>query len=266
MYVIYLGDPFQLPPIDEKADNHLLDKPHIFLDEIHRQAQESEIIRLSMDIREQKPLTLFDGKDVKIIGKNDLVDGMLLWADQVLCAKNATRASLNRAMRELEGYDGDPKEGDKIICLRNYWETLDGNGDALINGTIGRLGKNYSQLLSYPYFVHGGGKFTSLRADFETETGSTFTSLNMDKKMILSETKSLTPQVEYALAKNRKFKHIIPKEFAYGYAITCHKAQGSQWPNVLVIEENFPFDKTEHARWLYTAITRAENKCIIVKQ
>ena len=53
---------------------------------------------------------------------------------------------------------------------------------------------------------------------------------------------------------------LFPKEFTYGYAITCHKAQGSEWDKVLVIEENFPFAKVDHARWLYTAATRAAEK------
>ena len=48
IYVICLGDPFQLPPIDKEADNHLLDNPHIFLDEVMRQAMDSEIINLNL--------------------------------------------------------------------------------------------------------------------------------------------------------------------------------------------------------------------------
>ena len=58
VYVICLGDPFQLPPIDKDEDNHLLDKPHVFLDEIMRQAAESGIIRLTMDIRDQSQLDI----------------------------------------------------------------------------------------------------------------------------------------------------------------------------------------------------------------
>ena len=56
VYVIFLGDPFQLPPVSKDDDNHLLDSPHIFLDEIMRQAQESDIIRLTMQIRNQEPI------------------------------------------------------------------------------------------------------------------------------------------------------------------------------------------------------------------
>jgi exodeoxyribonuclease-5 len=68
----------------------------------------------------------------------------------------------------------------------------------------------------------------------------------------------------FMIAKNQTLPE-PPYEFAYAYAITCHKAQGSEWDKVLVFEESFPFDKTEHRRWLYTAITRAKEKLVIVK-
>jgi exodeoxyribonuclease-5 len=57
----------------------------------------------------------------------------------------------------------------------------------------------------------------------------------------------------------------VPKKFDYGYAITAWKAQGSEWDNVVVIEEKFPFDKLEHAKFLYTACTRASKKLVLVK-
>ena len=159
VYVICLGDPFQLPPINPADDNHLLDNPHVFLDEVHRQAQESEIIRLSMDIRASRPLSLLDGKDVKVIDSKDLVNGMYTWADQILCAKNETRIGINNEMREMMGREGAPKEGDKVICLRNYWDVLSSTEDPLVNGTIGYLENPYNRILAYPYRIQGGGRF-----------------------------------------------------------------------------------------------------------
>ena len=71
----------------------------------------------------------------------------------------------------------------------------------------------------------------------------------------------------YKLGKlKHKYGEIVPKEFDYAYAITVHKAQGSEWSKVVVLEEQFPFDKIEHARWLYTACTRASNKLVLVKE
>ena len=97
VYVICCGDPGQLPPISKNDDNHLLDHPHVFLDEIMRQAQESEIIRLTMDIRNGKSIpNSYDGKEVKIFPKKELNSGMLLWADQILTATNNTRINILR--------------------------------------------------------------------------------------------------------------------------------------------------------------------------
>lgn len=70
VHIICLGDPGQLPPVNKDEDNHLLDTPHIFLDEIVRQAQESEIIRLSMDIRAGNPILINKGTDTVITTKN----------------------------------------------------------------------------------------------------------------------------------------------------------------------------------------------------
>lgn len=266
VYVIFLGDPFQLPPINPADDNHLLDSPHVFLSEIHRQAQESEIIRVSMDIRAGRPLSLLDGKDVKIINRSDLVDGMYLWADQILCAKNETRININNEMRALLGREGDPQDGDKVICLKNEWGILDTNKDPLVNGTIGYLKDNFSRTMRYPFFINGGGTFETIQTSLITETGSEFKELLMDKKLILEGTPGLDWKTKWALGKNEKYSWMLPCEFTYGYAITCHKAQGSQWDKVLVIEERFPFGQEEHQRWLYTACTRASERLVIVKK
>jgi exodeoxyribonuclease-5 len=100
-YVLATGDPGQLPPVDKDADNHVLDTPHIFLDEIMRQAQDSEIIRLSMWVREGKILSQFPvlGEQVQIVDSNSVVDGMYEWADQILCATNSKRHEINNFVR-----------------------------------------------------------------------------------------------------------------------------------------------------------------------
>lgn len=264
-YVIALGDPFQLPPVTKDDANTLLDKPHVFLNEIMRQAQESEIIRVSMDIREGKDLSLLDGKEVKVFDKSQFTSDMMLWADQVLVGTNATRINLNNTMRDMLGRSGGPQEGDKVICLKNEWDIIADNFDPLVNGTIGFLKNPYSTFVSVPRFL-GGHRFDVLQSDFVTDGGATFTDLNMDKKMIMTGEKCCDWKTAYAIGRNQAHKYKLPKEFTYGYAITCHKSQGSQWDKVLIVEEKFPFDKTEHARWLYTAVTRAVDKAVIIRK
>ena len=266
VYVICLGDPFQLPPIDKEEDNHLLDHPHIFLDEIMRQAEESEIIRLTMGIRDQKPLNFAKGNEVQILPYSELCDGMLNWADQVLVATNLQRHNMNDFMRQMRGFGPDPCDGDKVICLRNYWDSWNyDNGDPLVNGTIGTIHNPRKDIIRVPYYAYNKGVIHTLQADFTTDVDEHFGEVSMDPKIMLGGESELEWRDKYRLGqlKNR-IGDVIPKEFTYGYAITCHKAQGSEWDKVLVIEEKFPFQKIDHARWLYTAATRAAEKLVII--
>lgn len=269
VHIICLGDPGQLPPVNKEDDNHLLDNPDIFLDQIMRQEEQSEIIKLTMDIRAGKPLSHFQGKEVQILDKEELTTGMLQWADQIICATNATRTALNKQMRALLRRGNKPEDGDKVICLRNYWETFSEDGSPLVNGTIGTLKNSFDSYVKIPYYITGGrlNKIETTIAEFHADDEvSTFNNLIMDKKMILEGEPTLNFKEAYKMSKNKSYKNSLPLSFVYGYAITCHKAQGSEWDNVLVIEESFPFDKEEHIRWLYTAATRAMNKLVIIRK
>lgn len=268
VYVICLGDPGQLPPIDKDEDNHLLDHPHIFLDEIMRQAQESEIIQLTMKIRNGESIDYYNGKEVKIIPYSQLNTGVLQWGDQILTATNAKRQAINNQMRQLLNYPNHPVDGDKMICLRNYWEDFSVNGDPLINGTIGILKNSFQTWRQIPPIVRSSiKKFDVLTGDLMIpDTNDMYDLVDMDQKMILTGEKCCDWRLSYRLGKLRpKYGDIVPKEFTYAYAVTVHKAQGSEWPNVVVLEENFPFDKTEHTRWLYTACTRSSEKLVLVR-
>lgn len=217
-----------------------------------------------MDIREGKTLCPMSGKEVMIFSKNELNTGMLQWADQIICGTNATRININNQMRELIGRTGGPKDGDKIICLRNYWEIFSDNGDPLINGTIGTLSNSFETFYQLPFWA-GGRQIPIIVSNFDTDGSSYFNSLNMDKNMIMTGEPVLDWQTNYKLGKNPNTAHLVPLEFTYGYAITCHKSQGSEYEKALVIEEKFPFKKEEHTRWLYTAATRASSKLVIIQ-
>lgn len=262
IHVIALGDPGQLPPIGES--NGVLDNPHIFLDEIMRQAQESEIIRLTMDIRNGKSLELFKGNEVQIIDKNNLVSGMYTWADQILVAKNETRRNVNFLMRQyLYGVDSPlPIEGDKVICLRNDWDHPSEMGDVMVNGTIGTL--HNIRYNDKHLWLHPELKCDFLSDDYTLEDIDTspadivFRDVNMDYKLLTTGEPTVN-QTNF-----KKFPKIFrPKEFDYGYCITTHKAQGSEYNKVLVFEEFLRGG--HHTEWLYTAATRAKEKLVIVR-
>ena len=267
-YVICLGDPFQLPPINKDEDNSLLNNPHIFLDEVMRQAKESEIIRLTMNIREGQPIEYnTTGKETLILPKTQLNTGMMQWADQILVGTNAARMNVNNQMRSLLGFEGGPQEGDKVICLRNYWDDLSENEcDPLVNGTIGYLKNGFKTFRDFPYYIKADNhRFDIWQANLVVGEDY-FSNVEVDYKMLTTGEKCCDWRVAYQLGKlKNKLGDIVPKEFAYAYAVTCHKAQGSEWDKVLVLEEQFPFDKTEHARWLYTACTRASDKLVLIR-
>ena len=268
VYVIFLGDPFQLPQINKDESHDILENEHIFLDEVMRQAAESESIQISMKIRNGESIDFMKGKEVIIIPKSELVEGHLTWADQILCGTNATRENINRQMREIYGFSGLPQDGEKMICLRNYWDDCADNGDALVNGTTGILRNPFETFRMIPNYIPiNNHRIDVIQGDFVTSDGSTFNSVEMDKKFLIDGVKCITDgKILFRLGKlKNKIGDIVPREFAFGYAITTHKAQGSEWDKVLVIEEKFPFPKEEHARWLYTAVTRASEKLVLVR-
>lgn len=253
IHVIACGDPFQLPPIGE--NNGVLDHPHIFLDEVMRQAQESEIIRLSMDIRAgRKPVKPFRGTEINIVSKRDECQGMYSWADQIICGKNNTRFLINsQYRRDILGYeDDDPVIGDKIICLKNNGDIVSGLGDALINGMIGTI--DSVEIGWNPYFTNSCViGFTP--EDCEFPYG--FRDVSIDYKLLTEGEESITKENFRWIPKKEH-----PEKFNYGYAITCHKSQGSEYNKVLLIEEILNYDM--HLRWLYTGVTRAKEKLTLV--
>lgn len=267
IYVLATGDPGQLPPIDPENDNHVLDHPHVFLDEVMRQAQDSEIIRLSMWIRDGNPLGAFpcNREQVQIVNKYEVVDGMYSWADQILCATNAKRTEINNIVRNQKGFGTEPQIGDKVISLKNHWEWASHQGTwALTNGSIGTISNMDKKVIVLPPYITDK-RLSVLYTDINLDDGDKFDSVPIDYTALTTGQPILEPRQMFLMKKNKSLP-VVPFEFAYAYAITTHKAQGSEWSKVLVFEEWFPNVPEEHKRWLYTAATRASDKLVIVKK
>lgn len=287
VYVLAIGDPGQLsPPKDET--NSVLENPHIFLDEIMRQAQDSAIIRLSMHIREGKDFRSFPtvSGEVRIIPHRwefEDENVTLLQASQIICGLNAQRYELNNKVRALLGRGPTPEPDDKIIGLKNHWDDISEEGNALTNGAIGNIVPHEHFIQTYPYIKKFAGfKDTDiLFADFVTEDGDKFLNLPIDYQCLVTNNASLTAAQEYTLGgynkmlimqaqKNEYFDKsgikIIPYCFNYGYAITCWKAQGSEYPYVLGYDCSWlrKKNKEEYKKYLYTLVTRAEKAIILV--
>lgn len=252
VHVIALGDPGQLPPID--GISSILNCPHVMLEEVMRQAQDNPIIRLSMDIRAGKWIDYGGPKECRIMSKEKVSDKLLLGADQVLCGKNATRHDLNDRMRYIkfgtQRSDG-PVACDKIICLHNEWQTLGNNGDPLVNGMIGIV--NNIELGRDELYD------PKMKADFLSDNGGAYTNLQMDYKIFTDKESTINKENWW------RYKDLPrPYEFDYAYAVTVHKFQGSEAEKVVVYDE-WLGDKDYHAKWLYTAVTRASKMLVVVK-
>jgi len=156
-----------------------------------------------------------------------------------LVGTNRTRRRYNLRLRELKGFDGPlPAAGDKLVCLRND------NTKGLLNGSLW-------QVTSAPRTVKNAMNLL-VRAEDEGIERSTA------KIKVL---KSVFEQPGIEIPWQTKRRH---DDFDYGYALTVHKAQGSQWDEVVLFDESYAF--REHAqRWLYTAVTRAAKQLTIVK-
>ena len=283
VYVLAMGDPGQLPPVKASAAP-ILEKPHVFLDEIMRQAQESAIIRLSMHIREGKPFTTFPtvSGEVRIIPHKHQFqdeDVTLLQASQVICGTNAERNRINQRIRQLQGRGPEPELDDKIIGLDNHWNDISDQENALTNGAIGSIARYDKVLQEYPKrnrLLSSIPPTMLMYTDFVTDDGDTFLRLPIDYNCIVKGEPSLTPKQEAAIAQHQKrvmlgaynqaYWKDLPYHFNYGYAITCWKAQGSEYPYVLGYDCNWlkRKDKEEYIKYLYTLVTRASQAVILV--
>lgn len=237
--VLVLGDPGQLPPIS--GGGFFTDaEPDFLLTEIHRQAAENPIVRLAMDVREGREIMHGDYGTAQIIGKGDLDTAMVTEADQVLVGINRTRRRYNQRLRELSGFDARyPQAGDKLVCLRND------PAKGLLNGSLWKV-----MTASAPGSKPGINLLVS-PDDGDTDRGVA--------KIKLLKAAFDNPEEEVGWQLKRRFD-----DFDYGYALTVHKAQGSQWDNVMLFDESFAF-RDMRDRWLYTAITRAAERLTIVK-
>ncbi|MBC7281175.1 ATP-dependent RecD-like DNA helicase [Hoeflea sp.] len=237
--ILVLGDPGQLPPISG-GGYFTEQEPDILLTEIHRQARDNPIIDLAMQVREGREIMFGDYGAAQVIGKNDVDRDMVLEADQVLVGTNRTRRRYNQRLRELKGFDqAFPQAGDKLVCLRND------PAKGLLNGSLWQV------MTSSKETVKPGINLLVRPEDDDMERGSA--------KIKLLKSAFDTPDLDVPWQTKKRYD-----DFDYGYALTVHKAQGSQWNNVVLFDESFAFRDTRE-RWLYTAITRAAERLTIVR-
>jgi len=244
--VIAVGDHGQLPPIEGRFN--LMERPLLKLIEIHRQARDNPIIQLSIWAREKGiiPPGVY-GKGIKKFNKRDSwvaseVEEELKNYQQdtmVLCGYNRTRVELNKFIRNNLGFEtSEPRNGDKVICLRNN------HSAGIFNGMTGIISVIDSKNDDW------------WEAEIEMDDGVYYSG------MVAKDQFGKTEGINFSQKRGRYLKGDL---FDFGYALTVHKAQGSQARKVILFEERFSkMNDDEWRRWLYTGITRAEEELCII--
>jgi exodeoxyribonuclease-5 len=237
--ILVLGDPGQLPPVTG-GGFFTEQEPDFLLSEIHRQAKDNPIIQLAMDVREGREIMRGDYGTAQVISKSEVTQSLVLEADQVLVGTNRTRKRYNQRLRELKGFSTDyPQSGDKLVCLRND------PSKGLLNGSLWQV------MSSSRETVKPGINLMIRPEDDDMDRGAA--------KIKLLKAAFEESETEIPWSTRKRYD-----EFDFGYALTVHKAQGSQWNNVVLFDESFAF-RDSRERWLYTAITRAAERLTIVR-
>jgi exodeoxyribonuclease V len=244
--IVVVGDHGQLPPI--AGNFNLMQRPNLVLSEIHRQAINNPIINLSIQARTKGEITpgKYSSHVIKF-NKNDnetqeIMGEMLSNYNQdtlILCGYNLTRKKLNMFIRNSKGIDSaGPVSGDRVICLRNNHKA------GIFNGMLGTIENIKSKDEKW---YHG-----EIAMDGEEGNYSGLISkdqFNADNSLNFTD---------------RRKEIMAGDLFDFGYAMTVHKAQGSQAKKVILFEERFKkMDDDQWRRWLYTAVTRAEEELYI---
>lgn len=248
--ILAVGDHGQLPPI--RGEFNLMETPDIKLEKIHRQAKGNPIIELSEKVRQGEKIPIGDFGQVKKFDQTDwetkaVVDDIVSNYDDnwlILVGYNRSRVQLNNEIRQVNGMmTEEPQSGDRVICLKNNYEKGIYNG---IRGVITSIQEKED--------AEGRGLWYEMSA--KMDDGVNYSGRVLQEQFNAKKTINKPDDLDYK---------DMGDLFDYGYVLTVHKAQGSQAPKVLLFEERFKqMTDDDWRRWLYTAVTRAEEELIII--
>ena len=247
--IIVAGDIDQLPPVNDKPAYLYEGKVHM-LTEIMRQNESSGIVYLSQRAKRGLPIHRGIYGNVMVIYENEMTDDMIRYSDAIICGRNTTRDKMNDYIRyNLKGIQSNtPVCGDRLICKQNNWG-IEVDGINLVNGLTGTCMNTV-----VPTSFDSKGKTFSI--DFMPDLlNSKFGNLNVDYKYFTSPF-----QVRKEL---KSSPYGVGEKFEFGYSITTHSAQGSEYNNGIYIEEPMSRDITNKLN--FVGLTRFRNACIYVK-
>lgn len=224
--ILYVGDHGQLEPIGNSFNIML--NPEIKLEKIHRQAEGSDLIGFAESVRNGQFVFIPEiFRDYEIITEKRFWN-IIHEVDAVIVGRNETRHKVNKLVRERKNISSFlPEVGERVVCLKNSKKY------GVYNGLTAKVTKVIGEKRDLYYF------------DMVDDVGNSWKSIPSYVSQYGNDS-----MVD-------KIKAIDVLLFDFGYAFTCHKAQGSEWDRVCVFEEII--GKWDRKRWAYTAVTRASS-------
>ena len=250
--ILVAGDQGQLPPVND-SPAYLVDGKIYHLTQVLRQGNRTDIVEIANRLRVGMPIGNGYYGNVFVIDRKSLTDDMLIWADAIICGKNQTRDYYNKKIRSILGFYGElPQYGEKIVCRKNNWlekVSLNNGGEiSLVNGLIGTV-TNAPDISSFD------GKMFTMNFVPDIMRNVEFNGLRCNYKYITSDAR------QRDIVKNNRYE--TGCMFEFGYALTGWIAQGSQWNNVIYIEEGM--HPSIRNQLNYVGATRAVQNLIYVK-
>jgi exodeoxyribonuclease-5 len=266
--VLCLGDPGQLDPVG--APNILTTHQNlakVFLTQVMRQDDSSGILTLANMTRNEQLPEYGEYKASKVVHFEDIIDDVCDY-DMVVCYSNKMRRNLNKFIRTKKGYTSIyPQKGEKIVCLMNnynYCIEYDDIPINIVNGMIGYCNKD-SEIVDENNMELCKIDFTPEFLMDKNVMGNLHITANSFCEIFEQYEKDINKEAFIEELYNDEIENDKLGEVCmidYGYAITCHKSQGSEANNVLVVvEPGIP--KHMFFRWLYTGITRAKTSVTV---
>ncbi len=241
--ILVIADDYQLPPVSGQG-MFTSGQPDFRLVEPHRTAKESPVIRLAHLLRRQElPRRFGSAGNAHVLPLNRATEKLVLrGATQAICGTHRVRTAFTRRIRAASGHESPmPQAGERVICRRNQKE------EGLFNGMIGTLTRPAAE---------GRGRHAdlwSLGVHMEDEV--------RPRGKVMVHPWMFQAHYSGDTTQQRVDKDI--QQFDWAWLITCHAAQGSEFPSVTVLDDSFAF--REHRwRWLYTAVTRSRDELVLL--
>jgi exodeoxyribonuclease-5 len=249
--IVFMGDPAQLPPVGKSAG--LIERrPNVMLTEIHRQALDNPILELATLLRESSFLPKIAVPELVVTNEQIDVNAMSEF-DQVICGYHTTRRRTNNNFRQMYGFDEIPHSSkEKLINLKND------HGLKIMNGEMVSLCDKDDDDQTPSKDSHF---FFGTLADYYSKKalgGVIATSQTIYNGYFKDTVRYEDDRISREWKKRKD-----AVELDWGYAITCHKSQGSEWDAIYIHDDGFGRSELDRRRWLYTALTRARSKAFI---